>query len=199
MLSSDKAHRVIPAKAGIQRPQRSVTRCFGPWIPAYAGMTFILGMTFSLFLASCGFELRGDPEVGIRKLYISAVGPSNVQGDLRRTLAAGPTRLVATPVEADAHLRILQEEREKAISAITGSGRVYEYQLVLRVRYELVVPGREEPVIPETRLETRRLISYSETAPTAKEAEEQLLYKDMQLDLTHRILRQVAAAKNKVS
>jgi LPS-assembly lipoprotein len=114
----------------------------------------------ALLLASCGFELRGDTEVGIRKLFISAVGPSNVQADIRRALLAGPTRLVATPVEADAHLRILQEEREKTISAITGSGRVYEYQLVLRVRFELVVPGREDPVIPPTKLETRRLISY---------------------------------------
>jgi LPS-assembly lipoprotein len=72
---------------------------------------------------------------------------------------------------------------------------VYEYMLTLRVRYELVVPGREEPVIPPTRLEARRLISYSETAPTAKEAEEQILFKDMQLDIGQQILRQVAAAR----
>jgi LPS-assembly lipoprotein len=124
-----------------------------------------------------------------------------VQADIRRALLTGRTRLVATPVEADAHLRIIQEEREKTISAITGSGRVYEYQLVLRVRFELVVPGREDPVIPPTKLETRRLISYSETAPTAKEAEELLLYKDMQLDMARQILQQVAAAaaKNKPS
>jgi LPS-assembly lipoprotein len=140
---------------------------FGLWIPACAGMTL---------LASCGFRLRGDPEVGIRKLYISSVGASTVLADIRRTLATGPTRLVATAVEGEAHLRILQEEREKNVATITGTGRVYEYQLILRVRYELVVPGRE--------------------APTAKEAEEQLLFKDMQLDLAHQILRQVAAAKS---
>ena len=157
-----------------------------------------LVVALALLLSSCGFQLRGDPEVGIRKLFISSIGPSQVGSDIRRVLAAGPTRLVPTAVEADAHLRILQEEREKTISAITGSGRVYEYQLVLRVRYELLVPGREDPVIPNTRLETRRLISYSETAPTAKEAEEQLLYKDMQLDVAQQILRQVAAAKSEL-
>jgi LPS-assembly lipoprotein len=146
-------------------------------------------------LAGCGFQLRGDPEVGIRKLFTSSVGGSAVMIDIKRTLATVPTRLVATPVESEAHLRILQEEREKTVATITGTGRVYEYQLTLRVRYELVIPGREEPVIPPTRLEARRLISYSETAPTAKEAEEQLLFKDMQLDLAHQILRQVAAAK----
>jgi LPS-assembly lipoprotein len=162
---------------------------FGLLIPAYAGMTL---------LASCGFQLRGDTEVGIRKLFISSVGASAVLADIRRTLATGPTRMVATPVEAEAHLRILQEEREKTVATITGTGRVYEYLLTLRVRYELVVPGRDEPVIAPTRIEARRLISYSETAPTAKEAEEQLLFKDMQLDLAYQILRQVAAAKQQL-
>ena len=61
------------------------------------------------------------------------------------------------------------------------------------MRYELTIPGREEPVIPPTDIETRRLVTYSPTAPTAKEAEEQLLYKDMQLELAQSILRNVAA------
>src|SRR4051812_40765468 len=137
---------------------------------------------FVLLLAGCGFQLRGEPEVGLRKLYLSSVGASAVKDEIRRTLATVPTRLVLTAPEGEAHLHILQEEREKNVATITGSGRVYEFQLTLRLRYELLLPGREEPVIPPTRLETRRLISYSETAPTAKEAEEQLLYKDMQLD-----------------
>jgi LPS-assembly lipoprotein len=144
-------------------------------------------------LASCGFHLRGEPEVGVRKLFISAAVPSQVQVDIRRTLASGPTRLVATAPEAEAQLRILNEGREKTVYTVTGSGRVYEYQLRLFVRYDLTVPGREEPVIPPTDIETRRLITYSPTAPTAKEAEEQLLYKDMQAELAQSILRNVAA------
>ena len=149
-------------------------------------------------LAGCGFQLRGDPQVGYRKLYISSVGASAVVGDMKRALLAGATRVVTTPAEAEAHLRVLQEEREKSVSTITASGRVYEYQLTLRVRYELIVTGREEPLIEPTRLETRRLISYSETAPTAKEAEEQLLYKDMQVDLARQILRHIAAVKREM-
>lgn len=163
-----------------------------------AGRKVNLAPFLLVVVASCGFQLRGDPEVGIRKLYLSSVGASAVKDDIRRTLATGPTRMVLTPTEAEANLQILQEEREKSVATIQGTGRVYEYQLTLRVRYQLTVPGREEPVIPPTRLETRRLITYSETAPTAKEAEEQLLYKDMQLDLAHQILRQVAAARREI-
>ena len=151
-----------------------------------------------LLLASCGFQLRGDPEVGIRKLFVSTVGPSQVAAEIRRFLSAGPTRLVTTAPESEAHLRILQETREKTVFTITGTGRVYEFQLRLVVRYELVVPGREEPVIPSTEIEARRLITYSETAPTAKEAEEALLFKDMQRDLGRQILRHVAAAKREI-
>ncbi len=147
----------------------------------------------ALLLSSCGFHLRGEPEVGVRKLFISAAVASNVQADIRRTLATGPTRLVQTAPEAEAQLRILNEGREKTVYTVTGAGRVYEYQLRLFVRYDLTVPGREEPVIPPTDIETRRLVTYSPTAPTAKEAEEQLLYKDMQLELAQSILRNVAA------
>ena len=162
------------------------------WVPAFAVMTI------AFLLSACGFQLRGDPEVGIRKLHISSVGPSQVMADIRRTLASGPTRLVASAVESEANLKILQEVREKTVVTITGTGRVYEFQLRLTVRYELSVPGREEPVIPSTEIETRRLITYSETAPTAKEAEEALLFKDMQLDLARQILRHVAAAKRDI-
>ena len=44
----------------------------------------------------------------------------------------------------------------------------------------------------------RRLITYAESAPIAKEVEEQLLYKDMQVDLARQILRHVAAVKREI-
>ena len=149
----------------------------------------------TLLVAACGFQLRGDPVVGIRSLSVSQAGGSQVAAEIRRTLATGPTRLVAPPGEAEAHLRILKEEREKSVYTLTGSGRVYEFQLRLVVNYQVAVPKREDPVIAPTQIEARRLITYAESAPIAKEAEEQLLYKDMQVDLARQILRHIAAMK----
>jgi LPS-assembly lipoprotein len=152
----------------------------------------------AVVLASCGFQLRGEPEVGIKKLYTSADRPSTVHTEVRRTLATGPTRLVATPAEAEAHLKFLSEGRTKTVFTLTGAGAVFEFQLRLVVRYELLVPGREEPLIPPTEIEARRLITYNPAAPTAKETEELLLYKDMQQDLARQILRHVAAVKREL-
>ena len=155
-------------------------------------MWWFRALALCLLLASCGFQLRGDPATGLKTLYVPGGG---VAQEIRRTLARGPTRVTQTAQDAEAHLKILAETREKTIHTITGAGRVYEFQLTLVVRYEMTVPGRELSVIPPTEATARRLITYSEAAPTAKEAEEQLLFKDMQMEMADRILRQVAIAK----
>jgi LPS-assembly lipoprotein len=148
-----------------------------------------------LCLAACGFQLRGDPSVGLHAIFLSASVPSTVVGDVKRILATGATRVVANAADAEASLRITAESREKTVFTLTGQGRVYEYQLRLSATYELTVPGREEPVIAPTEVVSTRVITYNESAPTAKDAEEQLLYKDMQADVASRILRQVAVAR----
>ena len=48
---------------------------------------------------------------------------------------------------------------------------------------------------PEALLALEAADKIREAAPIAKEAEEQLLFKDMQLELADRILRQVAIAR----
>lgn len=162
---------------------------------------FFHPLLFSLLLpglVSCGFQLRGDPAVGIKTLHVSTAGPTGVLTDIRRVLAGGPTRVVSTPTGAEAQLRVLAESREKTVNTITATGRVYDFQLRLTVRYEVTIPGREAPLIPPTDVVATRLITYSEAAPTAKEAEELLLFKDMQVDIAGRILRHIAVVRREL-
>lgn len=148
-----------------------------------------------LALAACGFQLRGDAPMGLASLHLSADVASQVAAEIRRFLAAGPTQLAAKPADAEAHLRILAESRDKTIFTLTGAGRVYEYQLRLLVSYQLTAPGREEPLIAPSQIDVRRVVTYSESAPLAKEAEEQLLYRDMQVDAAGQILRRIALVR----
>jgi LPS-assembly lipoprotein len=152
-------------------------------------------LALALLLASCGFQLRTDPAVGIKTLHVSTAGPTAVTTDIRRILASGPTKVMTTPTGAEAHLRVLAESRDKTVYTITSTGAVYEFLLRLTVSYEVTVPGGEVVLIPPTEITTTRVITYSAAAPTAKEVEEQLLFKDMQVDLAGRILRHIAAVK----
>ena len=152
-------------------------------------------MALALLLSACGFQLRGEPATGLKTLHVPGAG---VAQEIRRALAGGTTRVVTNPKDAEAVLKILAETREKTVHTITGAGRVYEFQLGISVRFELTVPGRELPVIPATEANARRIVTYSEAAPTAKDQEEQLLYKDMQVDIAGRILRHIAVVRREL-
>lgn len=148
-----------------------------------------------LALAGCGFQLRGDASAGLRSVHVSAERPSGVAVELRRQLASGSARLAAKPQEADVQLRLLEEATDKTIQTLTGAGRVYDYVLRLRVRFSATAAGGQEVVAP-AEFEVRRVVTYSETAPLAKEAEERLLFEDMRAEAAARILRRVAVASS---
>ena len=153
----------------------------------------------ALLLAGCGFKLRGVQQFSFRSLYIAAPPSSPLARELRRTLqGAGDTVQVLTePVQqpqAEAILEVLSEQQERTVVGLNASGQVRELQLRLRLRFKLRTPLGEE-WIPETELLQQRDISYNETIALAKEAEEALLYRNMQTDLVQQLLRRLAAVK----
>lgn len=150
-------------------------------------------LLLALALAGCGFQLRGEAGAGLRSVHVSAEKPSVVAVEIRRQLSSGTTRLATKAKDAEMHIRILEETTDKTIQTLTGAGRVYDYLLRVRVRFSATAAGGKEVVAP-TEFELRRVITYSETAPLAKEAEERLLFDDMRADAASRVLRRVAVA-----
>lgn len=150
----------------------------------------------ALALAGCGFELRRAPEFAFRTIAVPS--PGAVATELRRTLgSAGTVRVLPTtakPDEAQVILDVLSELREKVVVGINASGQVREFQLRTRLHFRLRTPqGRE--LIPDTELLQTRDVSFNESAVLAKEAEEGLLYRDMQTDLVQQLMRRIAAVK----
>ncbi|MDD2714130.1 MAG: LPS assembly lipoprotein LptE [Simplicispira sp.] len=152
-----------------------------------------------LLLAACGFRLRGVPEFAFRSLAIAAPSGSPLARELRRTLegSGGTLVLLGEPAQlpqAEAIFELLQEQHERSVVGLTASGQVRELQLRLRIKFKLRTPTGAE-LIPETELLQTRDISYSETIALAKEAEEALLYRNMQTDLVQQLMRRLAAAR----
>lgn len=158
---------------------------------------FLLGIGAAAALAGCGFELRKAPDFAFRSIAIPAGTP--MANELRRTISsAGDVQVTSRqlPVDqAQVVLDLLAELREKVVVGLNASGQVREFQLRSIVRFRLRTPqGRE--LIPETELVQQRDISFNESAVLAKEAEETLLYRDMQTDLVQQLMRRLAAVKS---
>lgn len=91
-------------------------------------------------------------------------------------------------------LDVLTDQREKTVVGLNATGQVREFQLRTRLRFRLRTPQGKE-LIPETELLQTRDISFNESAVLAKEAEENLLYRDMQTDIVQQLMRRLAAVK----
>lgn len=157
-------------------------------------MSRLAALALLLALAGCGFHLRGEAPTGLKTIYLSSNVPSQVLAELRRQVTGSPTRVVATPGQAEAHLRILSESTEKNIQTLTAEGRVFDYSLRLKVGFQ-VMEGAEKALVEPAEIELRRIISYSATAPLAKEQEELLLFQDMRVEAASRILRRIAVVR----
>lgn len=156
----------------------------------------LLAASLSLGLTSCGFALRKAPNFAFKTLFSPLPESSALGTELKRSLEAGGNVRVITDVrqidQAEVILDVLQDQREKTVVALNASGQVREFQLRIRFRFKLR-SAKGKDLIPATEILQKRDISFNESAVLAKEAEEGLLYRDMQSDITQQIMRRLAA------
>lgn len=156
----------------------------------------LMASSVAFGLSACGFALRKAPSFAFTTLYSGLVEASPLGVELKRSLES--TRKVEVITDsrqidrAQVILEVLANQRERVVLSQNASGQVSEIQLRMRFFFRLrTVAGKE--LIPDTEIVQRRDISYSESAALAKEAEEALLYRDMQSDIVQQVMRRLAA------
>lgn len=161
------------------------------------GVASIAALLLLAALSACGFQLRGQYTLPFASVYVSTPGGSVVATELKRELANIPAKLMTTAKEADAQLNIIEERRDRQILSLSGAGRVREYELKLRVSYQLV-DAKGSVFIPTSEIQLSRILSYDDSRIIAKQQEEALLYQDMERDAVAQILRRMTAIKRPV-
>jgi LPS-assembly lipoprotein len=149
---------------------------------------------FLLALGACGFKLRGTAEVPFETVYVPGA-TGGIALDLKRNIQAGTNaKVVEDPKSADAVLQFTEETRVKDILSLTGTGRVREFKLIYRVGFR-VHDSKGAEYVPQSTIELQRDVTFNDSEVLAKEAEEALLYRDMQTDMVQQIMRRLAAAR----
>ena len=160
-------------------------------------MRRVLLASLLLLLAGCGFQLRGTANVPFERVYVPGA-TGGIALDLKRNIQAGTrAKVVDDPKSADAIVQFTEESRLKEILSLTGTGRVSEYQLRYRVGFR-VHDGKGGDYVPQSTIQLTRDISFNDSDILAKENEEGLLYRDMQLDMVQQIMRRLAVASKPV-
>ena len=144
-------------------------------------------------LAGCGFALRGQATLPYKTIYLGFSGNNELGANLRRNIRyTSSTEVVDRPQDAEALFQMMSEDRQKIILTLDGQGRVRDYELIYRVVFR-VHDGKGREFMPPTEISLRREISFNDSALMAKEAEERLIYREMQADLVQQIMRRLEA------
>lgn len=147
-----------------------------------------------VLLAGCGFQLRGTQDVPFRTLYIPGA-TGGIALDLKRNIEAGTDATIVSEAKgAEAILELSNERREKIILSLSGTGRVREFRLRYTVDFR-VTDGKGHEYVPLSTVQLTRDVTYNDEDILAKEAEEQLLFRDMQSDMVQQLLRRLSAAQ----
>lgn len=158
----------------------------------------IVVLTSLLGLSACGFQLRGsngEANLPFKSIYLAMPETSPLRIELKRNITAyGNTEVVTDPKIADARLELLSETREKVIQSLNSQGRIRQYTLFYRITFQ-VKDKADALLLPPTPIVLKRDISFNESQALAKEAEELMLYRDMQSDVVQRLMRRMAAIK----
>ena len=170
-----------------------------PTLPLGRGRIGAVRLALLAFLAvtltACGFQLRGSTELPFRTLWVGFSDASPLGTEFKRYIRSGTsTRLVDDPTTAEAKLQVISESREKEILSLDGTGQVRQYTLFYVFVFR-VDDGKGRDFIAPTRITLKRDISVDNNTILAKQAEENLLYRDMQSDLVQQLLRRLAAVK----
>ncbi len=150
----------------------------------------------STTLAGCGFRLRGSQAFAFSRIAIMPHPGGGVAQELRRSFGdAVHVLTVDEPIsQAQLVLDVGNELREKVVVGVNTSGQVREFQLRLRVQLRLR-NAKGKALIEGVEISQQREINFNETAVLAKEAEEVLLYRDMQSDIVQQILRRLVTVQ----
>lgn len=154
-------------------------------------------VAFALLLSACGFHLRGAYSLPFDTLYIAQPESSELRATIKRNIEASTqTRIADAPNEAQATLKIIADAPVKSILSLNSAGRVREFQLT-RTFVFAVTNNAGGEYLPQSTIVLTREMSFDDAAVLSKEAEEVLLWRDIQNDLVQQLLRRLAAAKQK--
>lgn len=150
----------------------------------------------ALLLTACGFTFRGEthfPAVMADTYIETSDRYSPFYRELVTVLRQNDIRVVGTPAEARTTIRVLTDDTGRRLLSVTTSNVPAEYEVYYRVRFAVMVEGKE--VVPPEQLALTRSYSFDETAVLGKSREEDNIRRSLAGDLVGLVALRLAAVR----
>ncbi len=154
----------------------------------------LAALLLSLVLAGCGFKLRGEKPLPFTTMYTNIESNSRFGAYLRRSLQASSPSLQFVDDASAAQVVLSQLERVQSQREVSlnSQGQVEEYELTLRLTFQLV-SNSGQLLIPPSTLTSTRTLPYDEANSQAKAQEMVTLYQDMEAQMVGQLVRRISS------
>ncbi|EGM76474.1 Rare lipoprotein B [Rheinheimera sp. A13L] len=143
----------------------------------------------SLLLTSCGFHLRGSlPLERYPAIFVDAKKHSELASLLSEQLESNKVKLLSELDPKAPALMLQQDSLERRTLSLFPNGQVAEYELIYRVKYQLLLPDQE---VVEYQFELTRDYQDDPNLALAKAKELDLLLQELRSQAASRIIRQL--------
>lgn len=151
-------------------------------------------LLFALALSACGFQLRGSYNLPWETLHIGLPENNELYFQIKRGIEAGSlTKVITDAKQANASLVILRNDQHKSILSLSAKGLVREFQLTRTLSYRIQDASGKE-LIPINQIVLQRDMTFDDERIFAKEAEEAMIWREMQQDMVQQLLRRLSAS-----
>jgi LPS-assembly lipoprotein len=144
----------------------------------------------ALVVAGCGWQLRGDYDM---PAAITPIGVENsgIGTELRRNLQ----RMDALGGDPASRIEILEENEDRRVVSVDQDGKVNEYEINYRVRWQLVGDSNSDMgqriLIPPQTLQSARTYDFNAASVLSKSEEREARVEEMRSDMVQQILFQL--------
>lgn len=142
-----------------------------------------------MFLSACGFHLadKGEFSSELNYTYVDATyANKDLHRSIEKNLRANGLN-VSSKEEATAMLTVLSEETDKEVLTLDNDGKAREYELLLRVKFNVQRPDKSI-LLKEQSIELSRDFVFEKSDLLGANEEEEALYKEMRSDAARLIM-----------
>lgn len=147
-----------------------------------------------LGLTACGWQLRGSSggEFNLERIYVTT---ENNHGpfitEFFQTLRAHRIAIADEPAQAQLHLVLSDETRDRRTAAVGSDALTSAFELVLTVEYSVI--GPDGALVTRDSARVMRTFDYTARSATSGAREENILIGEMRRELSQLLIRRAEA------